>query len=109
MLFRKRVVPGNPLQVGAVDTPHTVPTLFSTEGVTRGQVGRSRQANTALYRIVLTRISSDPTTKQYVQQRQTEGLSNREIMRCLKRYFANGNLRTPPNGGLKTWVGCLTR
>ncbi len=50
--------------------------------------GGDRHANTALYRIVLTRMSSDPRTKAYVMRRRAEGRSNREIIRCLKRYVA---------------------
>ena len=47
-----------------------------------------RQANHALWRIVLTRMSSHPPTRAYVGRRTAEGLSKTEIMRCLKRYVA---------------------
>jgi transposase len=50
--------------------------------------GGDRHANAALYRIVLTRMSSDPRTRTYVTRRRAEGRSNREIIRCLKRYVA---------------------
>lgn len=50
--------------------------------------GGDRHANAALYRIVLTRMSSDPRTRAYVVRRRAEGRSNREIVRCLKRYVA---------------------
>ena len=50
--------------------------------------GGDRQANAALYRIVLTRMSSHDETRDYVARRRTEGLSTPEIMRCLKRYVA---------------------
>jgi transposase len=50
--------------------------------------GGDRQANAALYRIVLTRMSSDERTRAYVTRRRQEGMSTREIMRCLKRYVA---------------------
>lgn len=50
--------------------------------------GGDRQANSALWRIALTRMSSDPNTRAYVERRTKEGLSKREIMRCLKRYIA---------------------
>jgi transposase len=58
--------------------------------------GGDRQANAAFYRIVLTRMSSDPRTRDYVQRRRTEGLSNREIMRCLKRYVARETFKHLP-------------
>jgi transposase len=47
-----------------------------------------RQANEALWRIVLVRMSSEPRTRAYVARRTLEGKSKREIMRCLKRYVA---------------------
>ncbi len=47
-----------------------------------------RQANHALWRIVITRMSSHPPTRAYVKRRSAEGLSKKEIMRCLKRYVA---------------------
>ena len=50
--------------------------------------GGDRLANAALWRIVLTRMSNDPRTRTYVERRLKEGLSKREIMRCLKRYTA---------------------
>ena len=50
--------------------------------------GGDRQANSALYRIVLTRMSSHPETRRYVARRRAEGLSSLEVIRCLKRYVA---------------------
>jgi transposase len=47
-----------------------------------------RQANSALWRVVMTRIVYDPRTKRYIERRMKEGLSKREAMRCLKRYVA---------------------
>ena len=50
--------------------------------------GGDRQANAALYRIVLTRLRHDPRTQAYVERRTAEGLTKKDIMRCLKRYVA---------------------
>jgi transposase len=50
--------------------------------------GGDRQANNALWRIVLVRMGTDPRTQAYVERRTKEGLSKPEIMRCLKRYVA---------------------
>ena len=50
--------------------------------------GGDRQANHALWRIVITRMSSHPPTCAYVERRTAEGLSKKEIIRCLKRYVA---------------------
>ena len=50
--------------------------------------GGDRQANHALWRIVLTRMKSHQPTQVYVERRLKEGLSKMEIVRCLKRYVA---------------------
>ncbi len=50
--------------------------------------GGDRAANSALWRIVMARRLYDPRTRAYVQRRRAEGLSDREITRCLKRYVA---------------------
>ena len=47
-----------------------------------------RQANHALWRIVITRMSADPRTKVYVARRLAEGRTKPEIIRVLKRYVA---------------------
>jgi len=69
-------------------------------GKTTGRVrlghGGNRHANAALYQIVLTRMSSDPETRNYVRRRRAEGLSTREIMRCLKRYVARQTFKHLP-------------
>ncbi|MGA9857693.1 MAG: IS110 family transposase [Solirubrobacteraceae bacterium] len=50
--------------------------------------GGDRQANSALWRIVITRLATDQRTRDYAARRTTEGLSKPEIIRCLKRYVA---------------------
>jgi transposase len=50
--------------------------------------GGNRQANTALYRIVVVRLRWHQPTRAYMARRTTQGLSKREIIRCLKRYVA---------------------
>jgi transposase len=56
----------------------------------RHRLNRSgdRQANSALWRIVITRIVYDPRTKTYLERRTKEGLTKKEAIRCLKRYIA---------------------
>ena len=67
-----------------------VPIPASSGKVTRHRLnpGGDRQANHALWRIVLTRMSAHPPTLIYVERRTKEGLSKKEIIRCLKRYVA---------------------
>jgi transposase len=50
--------------------------------------GGDRQANKALYRVALCRLRWDPHTRAYMERRTKDGLSNKEIIRCLKRYIA---------------------
>ena len=50
--------------------------------------GGDRQANAALYRIVLCRLRWDPRTRAYAARRTAQGMSKPEIIRCLKRYIA---------------------
>jgi transposase len=66
------------------------PIEASSGKVTRHRLNRGgdRQANQALWRIVMVRMVSDPDTRAYVERRTKEGKSKREIMRCLKRYVA---------------------
>src|SRR5437763_7283388 len=68
----------------------TAPLSASSGKVTRYRLnpGGDRQANHALYRIVITRLSSHPATRAYAGRRTKEGLSTKEIIRCLKRYVA---------------------
>jgi transposase len=68
----------------------TAPIPASSGKRTRHRLNRGgdRQANHALWRIVITRMSSHPPTRAYVERRTKEGLSKKEIIRCLKRYVA---------------------
>jgi transposase len=50
--------------------------------------GGDRNANRALHMIAVVRMRWDPNTRAYVQRRTAQGLSKREIIRCLKRYIA---------------------
>jgi transposase len=50
--------------------------------------GGDRAANSALHRIVIVRMRYPPPTRTYVERRSAEGLSKREIIRCLKRCVA---------------------
>lgn len=50
--------------------------------------GGNRDANSALWRVAMTRLSHDQRTKAYMARRTGEGLSKREVMRCLKRAIA---------------------
>jgi transposase len=50
--------------------------------------GGDRQANAALYRVVVVRLRYDVRTMTYLQRRTEEGKSKTEVIRCLKRYIA---------------------
>jgi transposase len=66
------------------------PIQASSGKVTRLRLnqGGDRQANSALWIIVISRMSCDARTRAYVSRRTEEGLSKSEIIRMLKRYVA---------------------
>lgn len=67
--------------------------------------GGNRQANSALYRIVLVRMSHNhQPTIDYITRRTAEGKSAKAIQRCLKRYIAREIYRhlTNPQPAVRT-------
>ena len=50
--------------------------------------GGHRHANATLYRIVIVRMRWHQATIDYVRRRTAEGLSKKDIIRCLKRFVA---------------------
>jgi transposase len=51
--------------------------------------GGDRQANSALWHIVITRMVYDPRTNAYIEHRISDDqLTKKEAVRCLKRYVA---------------------
>lgn len=50
--------------------------------------GGDRQANAALYRIVIVRLRYHQPTRDYLARRISEGRTKPEAIRCLKRYLA---------------------
>lgn len=67
----------------------TSPLQASSGKIQRHRLNRGgdRQANNALWTIAMVRMRSDARTRQYVARRTSEGLSKKEIHRCLKRYI----------------------
>jgi transposase len=70
-----------------------------TNGRHRLNRGGNRQANSALHRTIVVRMRWHPPTIAYVERRTAEGLSKKEIIRCLKRYVAREiyGLLPPPS------------
>lgn len=66
------------------------PLQASSGKTTRHRLNRGgdRSANNALWTIAMVRMRSDPRTRAYVARRTAQGMSNKEIQRCLKRYIA---------------------
>lgn len=66
------------------------PLSASSGRITRHRLNRGgdRQANHALHTIALVRMRYHQPTQAYVARRTAEGLSKREIIRCLKRFIA---------------------
>lgn len=55
--------------------------------------GGDRQANSALYMIVVGRMRNHPETIAYVERRRAQNKSTPEIIRCLKRHLARSTYR----------------
>lgn len=68
----------------------TSPVPASSGMTNRHRLSRAghREANAALYRAVIVRMRFHQPTIDYVARRTAEGLSKRDIIRCLKRYLA---------------------
>jgi transposase len=69
----------------------TSPVRVSSGKTNRHRLNRAgdRHANSALWTVVMVRIrSKHAPTIAYIERRTTDGLSKREVMRCLKRYVA---------------------
>ena len=73
------------------------PLPASSGNTSRHRLSRSgdRQLNRAVDVVVRTRMNYDPVTCEYVERRRAEGLSKREIRRCLKRYVCRSLFREP--------------
>ena len=75
------------------------PVPASSGKTTRHRLSRGgdRQANNALHRVVLSRMKWEPRTREYVAKRTEEGMSKKEVIRCLKRYVAREIYRAMKN------------
>jgi transposase len=67
-----------------------------TSGKVKVHDGGDRQANSALWRIVMVRIAHDPDTQLYFERRVKEGKTKHEAIRILKRYVAREVYRYLP-------------
>ena len=50
--------------------------------------GGDRRANSALHMIIVCRLHYDQRTIDYMNRRRAEGLSKKDVIRCLKRFVA---------------------
>jgi transposase len=50
--------------------------------------GGNRQINAAIHRIAVTRARCHPETRDYIERKLSEGKTNRDAVRCLKRHLA---------------------
>ncbi|CCK26816.1 IS110 family transposase [Streptomyces davaonensis JCM 4913] len=64
--------------------------------------GGDRQANRALHTIVLVRMRYDQRTRDYVAKRTTEGMTKKDIIRCLKRFVAREVYKHLPHPRITT-------
>ena len=69
-----------------------------TSGRVRLDRAGDRQANAALWRIVMVRIAHHPETTAYYRRKLKEGRSKADVVRLLKRYVAREVYRHLPRG-----------
>jgi transposase/DNA-binding XRE family transcriptional regulator len=67
--------------------------------------GGNRQANRALHTIARQRMRCDRKTRSYVEKRQQEGKTKREVERCLVRYIAREAYRALIHPLDTNWFG----
>ena len=60
--------------------------------------GGNRQINAAIHRMAVTCARCDPETQNYIARKKTEGKTQRDAIRCLKRHLARRiwHLLQPP-------------
>jgi len=88
--------PGRVRSEAAFATLAGVAPVAASSGLTvRHRLNRcgDRQLNRALHTVVLSRLLYDPATRAYAERRRSEGRTDREIKRCLKRYIARSLFR----------------
>jgi transposase len=105
LMARKGVGPdtASAILVSAGDNPHRLrdersfaalagsnPIPASSGKTTRHRLNRGgdRQLNSALWRIAIVRLATDPETRAYLDRRTAEGKTKTEAIRCIKRYIA---------------------
>lgn len=73
----------------------TAPLEASSGRVTRHRLSRfgDHQLNRALHTITIARTRYDTRTQHYIPRRRTEGKSDVEIRRCIKRHLARSLFR----------------
>ncbi|MEU0664282.1 hypothetical protein ABZ523_35590 [Streptomyces lavendulocolor] len=59
--------------------------------------GGDRQANNASHTIVLVRMKYDQRTRDYVARRTAEGMTNKDVIPCLKRFVVREVYRHLPH------------
>jgi transposase len=61
--------------------------------------GGNRQINAAIHRMAITRARCHPDTQNYVARKKTEGKTQRDAIRCLKRHLTRRiwHLLQPPS------------
>jgi len=67
--------------------------------------GGDRQLNRALYHVAITKQRCDPATRAYIARRITEGKTEREALRCIKRFLARRVWRLLEHSNIKAFSG----
>ena len=68
----------------------TSPVPASSGNTVRHRLNRGgdRRLNRVIHTVAVVRMRCDPDTRAYIAKRTAQGLTKKEIIRCLKRYIA---------------------
>ena len=84
----QRAAPPRPCAFAALCGASPVPVSSGRTDRHRLNRGGDRHANSALFTVTMVRMCHHQPTRDYVTRRRAQGLTTKEIMRCLKRYIA---------------------
>lgn len=74
----------------------TAPLPVSSGKSTRHRLNRTgnRRLNSTIHMIAITQIRTHPPAIAFMERKRSEGMSNREALRCLKRHISRAVYKT---------------
>ena len=86
-----------------------IPVTAARSKTGSGSPRRRPASHSALWRIAIVRLATDPDTRAYVERRQKQGKTKSEAIRCLKRYIAREVFNALPDNSPRLTIGASHR